>query len=342
MDGSPECLALVGHRTVRFARPWLNSVGARFLESGLETVLILEDDVDWDIRLRSLQIPLAASAVRQLLPPVRSYHPVTNFRNSRTRYWGNHDAWDLLYLGHCGDYFGPLTTDQDGFDLSRHSPNLTGIPHAVYEDPTLPPREELHPFTQNLFKLLGIPEKSRVMHRSKFPLCSFGYAVTRSTALRLLTDLPTAKYQEHGPHAFDIALLEACRNHDPKPMRTRTPASAMSPPAPETSRNGLRCWTLNSELFHHMPGPSLIDEISLKSSHPHGLPPVDKAAQEQVARRNETSNIDCGFWNGAFAFNDGDIEQLQNLQEQVGRQGKCLKQGRRPTDSTMLEAPIAK
>ncbi len=35
-----------------------DSLPARFLESGLETALILEDDVDWDIRLRSVQIPL--------------------------------------------------------------------------------------------------------------------------------------------------------------------------------------------------------------------------------------------------------------------------------------------
>lgn len=304
-----------------------------FLNSGLDTVLILEDDVDWDIRLRSLQIPLAAKAVRQLLPPVRSHHPVTNFRNSHMQYWGDHDAWDLLYLGHCGDYFGPLA--HDGPNSSRHSFNLTGESHVVYEDPTLPPLDELHPFTKKLFEFLGLPGKSRVMHRSKSPLCSFGYAVTRSAAMQLLDDLTKPKDPEKGPHAYDVALLEACRDHNPDLSPTPTAAPALPPPTPEPTPKGLRCWTLNSELFHHMPGPSQIDEISLESGHTHGLPPVDQAALEQVALRGETSNIDCGFWGGAFAFNDGDLEQLKKLQDQVGRQGKCLKKGQQSMDSAM-------
>lgn len=313
---------------------------ARFLDSGLETALILEDDVDWDIRLRSLQIPLAASAARRLMPPVRSHHPITNFRNSHTRYWGNHDAWDLLYLGHCGDYFGPLAEDMDGPDASTQSFNLTNEPHAVYEDPTLPAWADLHPFTQKLFGLLGLPQKSRVMHRSKFPLCSFGYAVTRPAAMRLLDDLTLPKSRKKSPHAFDVALLEACQNRKSLSSSTPEASSAPTPPVSENPPKGLRCWTLNSELFHHMPGPSQIDEISLEAGHTHGLPPVDLAAKDQVTLRNETSNIDCGFWNGAFAFEEGDEEQLRHLQEQAGRQGKCLKDGRQPTDSITTEPLI--
>ncbi|KAH7386022.1 hypothetical protein BKA66DRAFT_415746 [Pyrenochaeta sp. MPI-SDFR-AT-0127] len=297
-----------------------------FLDSGLETALILEDDVDWDIRLRSVQIPLAASAARQLLPPVRSHHPFATFANDHTQYWGDHSAWDLLYLGHCGDYFDEVT--ENGPKTQRQSFNLSAMPHVLYQDPTLPPRSDLHPFTQDLFSLLKMPEHSRVLHRSKFPLCSFGYAVTRPAAERLLNELAPPKYRKKGPRAYDVALLHACN----KGSRQRSPMNARpdlhAAKHHQHPKPGLRCWTLNSELFHHMPGRSQVDEIGEKSGEDPGIPPVDLAAQAQVVYRNETTNIDCGFWSGAFAFEDDDVDYLHYLQEYVGRQGRCLKDGR--------------
>jgi hypothetical protein len=76
----------------------------RFLNSTLETALIIEDDSDWDIRLRSVQIPLAAGAARTALPPKRVSNPFARHHVSRMYYWGDHGEWDLLYIGHCGDY----------------------------------------------------------------------------------------------------------------------------------------------------------------------------------------------------------------------------------------------
>ncbi|KAF1831433.1 hypothetical protein BDW02DRAFT_572045 [Decorospora gaudefroyi] len=306
-----------------------------FLDSGLETALILEDDVDWDIRLRSVQIPLAASAARQLLPPTRAQHPLTNRASNHTQYWGDHDAWDLLYLGHCGDYFDTLS--DEGPRTDRQSFNLTDMPHALYRDPTLPSWLNLHPFTQALFRLLGMPEGTRLIHRSKFPLCSFGYAVTRLTAERLLNDLAPAKYTKDGPRAFDVALLHACN----KGQHTPSPTPEWQHPV--TSQNqklqskypspGLRCWSLNSELFHHMPGRSQIDELAKVDGEQTRLPPVDAAAQAQVVERKETTNIDCGFWNGAFAFDDKDHDRLDYLQQKVGREGLCLKEGKQHDDT---------
>ncbi|KAF1918445.1 hypothetical protein BDU57DRAFT_199247 [Ampelomyces quisqualis] len=311
-------LAWLGHRN---ALQW-------FLNSNLETALILEDDVDWDIRLRTTQIPLAASAVRQLLPPQRSFHPFANFGSHHTQYWGNHNAWDLLYLGHCGDYFEEV--GDHGPRLDKHY-NLTTMPHIQYQDPSLPSPLDLHPFTQTLFDRLSIPAHTRVFHRSEFPLCSFGYALTRPAAERLLNDLAPPKLKKDGPRAFDVALLDACREGSEAPSTTVAQNNAelrKKHPSP-----GLRCWTLNSELFHHMPGHSLIDEIGANMGEQHGLPPVDLAGQAQVLHRQETPNIGCGFWTGAFAFNDGDSDRLRLLQEHVGRGGLCLKDQRDATQT---------
>jgi hypothetical protein len=304
----------------------------RFLDSDLETVLVLEDDVDFDIRLRSVQIPLAASAARSLLPPAKTYSPFAPFskvRTKHTHYWGNPSSWDLLYLGHCGDYFGGLKEGR--FDSSNRALDLNSTPHAHYRDPSLPPKSQLHPFTKELFDTLGVHDHHRVFHPSKFPLCSFGYAVTRPAAERLLTDLAAPRLTPEGPRAFDVALLHACLK-EPKLPSSIPRKSFQQYPEPKLQTKhdsvGLRCWTLNPELFHHMPGKSHIAQIEQSQGGSAGIPPVDAAAEPQIRERNETTNIDCGFWGGAFAFDDNDIVRLRFLQEHVGRRGKCLKRGK--------------
>ncbi|KAF2648312.1 glycosyltransferase family 25 protein [Lophiostoma macrostomum CBS 122681] len=300
-----------------------------FLDSNLETAIILEDDVDWDIRLRSVQVPLAASAVRSILPPARSVSHAASASGDLSQYWGNPASWDLLYLGHCGDYFGEVNNDgpkppEKGFDWE-------GLPHVLYRDPSLPVKDDLHPFTKSLFDALKMGEHQRAFHRSKFPLCSFGYAVTRPAAERLLSDLAPPKFKPKGPRAFDVALLHACgkgaKTPSPTPLRNPKPH-----PDPKLRHKyaspGLRCWTLNSELFHHMPGESQIAQIGEASGEKHGLPPVDLAGQDQLYTRRETTNIGCGFWGGAFSFEPGDTKRLAYLQEEVGRKGHCLKEGK--------------
>lgn len=300
-----------------------------FLDSGLETALILEDDVDWDIRLRSIQIPLAASAARSVLPPKRSFSPFTAIDGSHVQYWGDPAAWDLLYLGHCGDYFDAVT--YEGLQSNEQGYNLTEVPHALYHDPTLPDRSDLHPFTQSLFERLQMRAHQRAFHRSRFPLCSFGYAITRPTAERLLHDLAPPTLRPNGPRAFDVALLHACM----KGKSTPSPTFQQNPnphPNPKLRHKyasaGLRCWTLNSELFHHMPGESQIAQVEEAMGIEIGIPPVDLAGQAQLISRKETTNIGCGFWGGAFAFDDKDKARLRYLQQKVGREGKCLKEGK--------------
>ncbi|KAF2182018.1 glycosyltransferase family 25 protein [Zopfia rhizophila CBS 207.26] len=301
-----------------------------FLDSSLETALFLEDDVDWDIRLRSVQIPLAATAARSLLPPAKSFSPFAKTDANHTQYWGDPTSWDLLYLGHCGDYFNEVT--YDGLKQTQHPDDLADLPHALYNDPSLPVKSDLHPFTASLFDALKIPDHTRAFHRSKFPLCTFGYAVSRAAAERLLTDLAPPKLQPKGPTAFDVAILHACSQgaKTPSPTPRKNPHPHPDPKLrTKYASPGLRCWTLNSELFHHMPGDSEIAQITEATGGSKvGIPPVDLAGQTQVIIRNETSNIGCGFWGGAFSFNDNDKEQLEFLQEEVGRKGRCLKEGR--------------
>jgi hypothetical protein len=79
-----------------------------------------------------------------------------------------------------------------------------------------------------------------------------------------------------------------------------------------------------------MPGESEIANVgkTMGEESGQGLPPVDWAGQAQAVLRNETTNIECGFWSGGFAFDEGDEERLRVLREEVGRKGRCLKDGR--------------
>jgi len=282
-----KALAYDGRETGRGSKlSWLshNHVLEWFLASDLETALIIEDDVDWDIHLRNVQVPAAAAAARTLFQPA-------------TTYWGNDSAWDVMYLGHCGDWFGRL---QAGIGEGHQFPeNLTSRHHVTFTDPTMPANDSLHPMTAKFMTALQRPEHTRALHASAFPLCTFGYAVTKASAKRIVEVVAPITRPEH--MAFDMMMTTGC------------------------NARGLKCYTLNPEIFHHMPGDSLIKMQENKTQV--ALPPVDAAGLDQTQERNETSNIGCGFWSGAFDFDD-DKTRLAMLQEEVGRKGRCLKPGR--------------
>ncbi|KAF1951634.1 hypothetical protein CC80DRAFT_575190 [Byssothecium circinans] len=160
------------------AMAWLGHLNALkwFLQSGLETALIIEDDADWDIALRTSQVALAAESLQSILSP-------------------NTSSWELLHLGHGLEHI-----DDDLFH------RIHSHPYATYSDATVPPQDALDA-TSTVLHNLAVPEKGRLWHRSFWPLGSYAYAVTRASATRLLTHYSTEKAV-----AYDVALLEACRD----------------------------------------------------------------------------------------------------------------------------------
>ncbi|KAK7716573.1 hypothetical protein SLS57_006601 [Botryosphaeria dothidea] len=234
----------------------------RFLDSGLDTALILEDDVDWDIHLRTIQVPLASENLRSLLDSDRSY-------------WSDLSKWEILYLGHCGDFF-----DADKFD---------DLQHRVYQDDTLLPHRRMHSHTKDFLDKLGLEEGQRIIHRSKWPLCTFGYAVTRASAHRILNDL-AAKETEGGCEAFDVRILEACRDLD------------------------YQCYSANPELFHHISAPSEIADVN------EGIDSTGRLQSQKSV--GGTTNIACGARSESFFTKDP--ATLKYLQKEVGEKGHCL------------------
>ncbi|KAI5197304.1 hypothetical protein E4T42_09216 [Aureobasidium subglaciale] len=271
-----------------------------FLDSGLETMLVMEDDVDWDIHLRTSQVPKVAAAMRTLLTEQSGQLPTTNTRQKVVTseqaggYWGNPEDWDILYLGHCGDMF-----------TSRDWMNETQVPRVAVSDSTLPSPEYMHILTRRFLREIGVPVKTRVVHKSVSPLCTFGFALSRAGAHRLLYEV-AGKEPEGGSEAYDVRILEACRDLN------------------------FRCWSANPELFHHQDAPSEIAIVNAKKGKDHSAKEHDsKASPPGIGVDSEgrlqgaAPNIACGMRGSSFWTRDP--ETIDYLREVVGRQGHCLR-----------------
>ncbi|KAF2403032.1 hypothetical protein EJ06DRAFT_554569 [Trichodelitschia bisporula] len=302
------------------ALAWLGHLNALkwFLSTNLPTALILEDDVDWDIHLRRVQIPPLASALRKLLsntedgsthysplqmrpidmaalraahaassaqqntlpgpglpPKPRTKPPRSPAPPSDQTYWGPPSAWEILYLGHCGDFF-PAT---------QYTHNLT---HATVHDGTLPPHESLHPNTASFLATLHLPPHTRLVHTSQHPLCTFAYGVTRASAARMLADL-SQEEENRGTVAWDVRLLEACRDR------------------------AWACWSVTPEVFHH------VDEYESE------IGAADERPAPIAGELRRAPNIGCGARSPEFvdAVGRGGERVVRYVREMAGKEGAC-------------------
>jgi GR25 family glycosyltransferase involved in LPS biosynthesis len=170
-------------------RGHMNAV-RRIVEEDLESALIMEDDMDWDVRLRS-QLEQVARGSRELLEP--------HDENPHSPYGDN---WDVLWLGHCGEPF-PELLDENKDKPSDH-PGLRYMKHkyVIENDPTVPPPEH----TTGLVDFHAHPH-TRWVHISAAPICTFAYALSQQGARKVLFDLSVDRLAG----AFDNALAGLCR-----------------------------------------------------------------------------------------------------------------------------------
>jgi hypothetical protein len=145
----------------------------RIVRRNLSSALIVEDDVDWDIRLKPLLEDFAVSA--NALQQINSengliFNKLPSLAPPRLSAYG--DAWDLLWLGHCGMRVGS--------GLVVHENDLT-VPQPHY----------LKSFDVAEYTPLGVfPEHTRViMRHQKGATCSLAYAITQASARQILHHL---------------------------------------------------------------------------------------------------------------------------------------------------------
>ncbi|KAH7071467.1 hypothetical protein BKA63DRAFT_535348 [Paraphoma chrysanthemicola] len=271
------------------ALAWLGHLHALrwFLNTSHSTALIIEDDTDFSLHIRQLQIPRLARALNQLL----TNHTTTDSLND---YWPPPTTWSLIYPGHCDDLPSPLIY------LSH--------PHTRYHDPSVPAHHVLHPDTENFLSSLHIPSHTRIVHRAFWPFCTFAYAVNRDSAERIVREL--GKEKEGGTSAFDVALLEACR-------------SELDRPDKHGVGDEWKCWSVAPEVFHHAIGGSEIQRADSENSDDGGGAGDEEVHRVEVPERG-TWNMHCGARDpGLWVDEDGPRKQATNIVREMVQRGEC-------------------
>ncbi|KAI1080263.1 hypothetical protein F5B20DRAFT_540002 [Whalleya microplaca] len=162
----------------------------RIVEDGLDSALIMEDDMDWDVRLKP-QLERVAQGVRALLPSV----------SNPTSPYG--DDWDIMWLGHCGEVF-PETLDENK-EKPADEPGIRYMSRkfVIEHDLTVPPKDRV----TGLVDFKNNPEYTRWVHITGAPICTFAYALSQRGARKVLFDLSV----DHLTGPFDNALAGLCR-----------------------------------------------------------------------------------------------------------------------------------
>ncbi|ROV90744.1 hypothetical protein VSDG_08300 [Cytospora chrysosperma] len=180
----------------------------RVVDEDLDSALIMEDDMDWDVRLKP-QLELVAAGARAVI----SNLPDVYFPTGRPSYSSSSpagepgnpygDDWDVLWLGHCGE---PFPEDlPENKDLPADDPGRAAMArkYTILNDATVPPLDRV----TGIVDFKAHPERTRWVHVTAAPICTFAYAVSQRGARKILYDLSVDRLS--GP--FDNALAWLCR-----------------------------------------------------------------------------------------------------------------------------------
>ncbi|KAJ8100055.1 hypothetical protein POJ06DRAFT_123022 [Lipomyces tetrasporus] len=137
------------------------------LESDMETLLIFEDDVDWNPNVKQTFETLS---LQMQDSKVRLTHPSDHERKIAP--YGL--DWDVLYVGSCKD---------------GGNPDFKGV-SQIWDDPDVPSAQQTSKSTLEALYNFGLTDadigKKRVLAPAYWTLCTTAYAITRQGAKRLL------------------------------------------------------------------------------------------------------------------------------------------------------------
>ncbi|KAG0160170.1 hypothetical protein PDIDSM_7697 [Penicillium digitatum] len=153
------------------------------ISNDYSTALILEDDADWDVSLKS-----------QLGEFARGLHALqgTKFVSKEAPYGMD---WDLLWIGGCAS--GP-NANETSFYAIPMDPQVPRVHHrATWGGPTKKWKEQYPELAE---------DSTRFIYRADMGCCMFGYAVTTKGARKIVS----APSVDHLNKPVDNALSELC------------------------------------------------------------------------------------------------------------------------------------
>ncbi|KAG9230994.1 hypothetical protein BJ875DRAFT_430610 [Amylocarpus encephaloides] len=259
----------IGEPNLGSWRGHLNAI-IEVVKRNLTSALILEDDADWDVRIKEQLWDLARSS-RALIQPLASdpskyadaTYPIPESSSALPKHDIKFDAlpktvppkdsvygdgWDVLWLGHCGMRF-PV----DGMARAEWIPKGRVIRS---QDLSVPEPHNFYSVSSVLDLKDGYGNHTRAVSHAADGICSLGYAVTQAGARRLLHSLGLSPMTG----AFDIMLKQFCDG---------------------TKGEGPHnCLTVRPGLFqHHLPAGSKAYESDITS---HGTDNRDKASSQNL------------------------------------------------------------
>jgi hypothetical protein len=174
------------------------------VDQDLSTALIMEDDVDWDIRVKS-QLYEFAGAVNLLAQPLAhgnseyadptELFPGQNLSTVLSKHSPYGDNWDVLWLGHCGARFPSKEQDPA---LPRR--------RALINDPTAPSQQHIFVGFGSDEILRKYPNHTRAISHTAENVCTLAYAVSQRAARQILFDVGLRALE----NPFDIMLRNYC------------------------------------------------------------------------------------------------------------------------------------
>nr|POF13041.1 dexh-box atp-dependent rna helicase dexh13 [Quercus suber] len=268
---------------------------SRIVEQNISSALVLEDDVDWDIRIKSqmrnfakasrlLVQPLPGGTGNEFLDPtylpqaekesreVKNFHVgVDSTSEPTTSPYGDLDRWDLLWLGHCGTIF-PGNDDKD-IPLGRA---------VISDDETVPERQHIGIQFGDTDRFRNeYPDHTRVVSRARYSTCVLGYAMSQQGARRLLYEL--GLHKTSGP--FDLALRQLCDGD---------------------GRDRMTCLAVQPELFNHHRPVGHKSGFSDISDHPDEYNSVVFSRNIRWATKVNLPKLVKGDTNYIDLYKDGD------------------------------------
>ena len=146
----------------------------------VQTAMIMEDDVDWDIMIKA-QMTEFARGTRYIQ------------RASKTIHSPYGDGWDIISTGHCG--LGNTISEDQDYWVTENDPTVIGLKEQTWSrKPNLTPA--------------GISgDRTRLVFSANRFTCLASYAISLQGAARILYD------QQILPNAvpIDLALANICR-----------------------------------------------------------------------------------------------------------------------------------
>lgn len=143
------------------------------IQHDYDTVLIIEDDMDWDVTIKDQMMTLADNV--RYFTDVPEEEPAPYGRD-----------WDVLWIGNCGDWFH----EDETVALSWN--DSTTIQHDDYRG-------------WSISEVVKLPEGTRNIYRTVGSLCTWAYGVSKPGARKILDLLGTGK----GP-AYDLQMGFLC------------------------------------------------------------------------------------------------------------------------------------